>query len=66
MAGEKKLQDVFVDAKVPRRQRDSVPVVCDDAGIVWVAGYRITERVRVTASTRRVLRLRAERESGES
>ena len=66
MAGEKKLQDVFVDAKVPRRQRDSVPVVCDDAGIVWVAGYRIAERVRVSASTRRLLRLRAERESGES
>ena len=55
LAGEKKLQDVFVDAKVPRSQRDSVPVVCDDEGIVWVAGYRIAERVKVTASTRRVL-----------
>lgn len=65
MAGEKKLQDVFVDAKVPRRQRDSVPVVCDDAGIVWVAGHRIAERVRVSASTRRLLRLRAEQENSE-
>jgi len=66
MSGEKKLQDVFVDAKVPRRQRDGVPVVCDDAGIVWVAGQRIAERVKVTASTRRVLRLRAEHDERPS
>jgi tRNA(Ile)-lysidine synthase len=55
MTGDKKLQDVFVDARVPRRERDSVPVVCDEVGIVWVAGYRVAERVKVTKSTRRVL-----------
>lgn len=59
LAGEKKLQDLLVDAKVPRARRDGVPVVCDEQGIVWVAGQRLAERVRVTASTRRVLRLRA-------
>jgi tRNA(Ile)-lysidine synthase len=64
MAGEKKLQDVFVDAKVPRRERDSVPVICDDGGILWIAGYRIAERVKVAESTRRVLRLRATRREG--
>jgi tRNA(Ile)-lysidine synthase len=58
LAGEKKLQDLLVDAKVPRDRRDAVPVVCDAHGIVWVAGQRLAERVRVTASTRRVLRLR--------
>jgi tRNA(Ile)-lysidine synthase len=65
LPGEKKLQDVFVDTKVPRRQRDSVPVVYDDEGIAWVAGYRIAARAKVTASTRRVLRLRAEWEDRE-
>ncbi len=60
LAGEKKLQDVFVDAKVPRWQRDSVPVVCDEEGIVWCAGHRIAERVRVRETTRRVLWLRAD------
>jgi tRNA(Ile)-lysidine synthase len=59
LAGEKKLQDILVDAKVPRWGRDALPVVCDEEGIVWVAGYRIDERVKVTGSTRRVLRLRA-------
>lgn len=55
MMGEKKLQDFFVDQKVPRRQRDRVPIVTAGAHIVWVAGFRIDERFRVTAQTRRVL-----------
>jgi tRNA(Ile)-lysidine synthase len=58
LAGEKKLQDFFVDARVPRAQRDAVPLVCGSPGIIWVVGHRIDERVRVTDSTRRVLRLR--------
>jgi tRNA(Ile)-lysidine synthase len=57
LVGEKKLQDVLVDLKVPRRRRDNIPVVEDEAGIVWVAGYRIAERAKLTPSTRRVLRL---------
>jgi tRNA(Ile)-lysidine synthetase-like protein len=34
----KKLQDVFVDAKVPLRLRDTWPVVTLDGGVVWVPG----------------------------
>jgi tRNA(Ile)-lysidine synthase len=61
LGGEKKLQDLFVDAKVPRRRRDAVPLVCDRSGIVWVFGHRIAERARVGASPRRTLHLRAQR-----
>lgn len=39
LGGSKKLQDLLVDRKVPRRIRDLVPVVTDATGrIVWVAG----------------------------
>jgi tRNA(Ile)-lysidine synthase len=61
LGGEKKLQDVFVDSKVPREERDGVPVVADDAGIVWVARHCIDERVVVTAATQRVIQLTAHR-----
>ena len=61
LGGEKKLQDIFVDAKVPREDRDGVPVITDERGIVWVAGHCIDERVAVTAATRRVIRLTARR-----
>ena len=64
LAGEKKLQDFFVDARVPRAQRDAVPLVCGRPGIVWVVGHRIDGRARVTEATRRVLRLRFRRGGG--
>ena len=55
----KKLQDFFVDAHVPRAERDAVPLLCGEQGIAWVVGQRPAEWAKVTAATRRVLRLRA-------
>ena len=47
--GRRKLQDVLVDRKVPRAERDRVPIVVDAAGrIVWVAGLAVAEECRVT------------------
>lgn len=40
----KKLQDFLVDAKTPRAMRDSVPLICCGADIIWVAGHRADER----------------------
>ena len=41
MAGSKKLQDVFVDAKVPAARRGRVPVFACGGEIVWIPGYRV-------------------------
>jgi tRNA(Ile)-lysidine synthase len=47
--GSRKLQDVFVDHKVPREARDRVPIVVDRMGrILWVVGLTIAEECRVT------------------
>lgn len=54
---KKKLQDFFVDAKVPRDERDMVPIVVSGDDIVWVAGYRGDERFRVQDDTEKFLRL---------
>lgn len=59
MGGRKKLQDFFVDAKVPRDQRGSIPLVVSGGQIAWVVGFRVDERFKVTDSTRRILRVRA-------
>jgi len=57
MTGSKKLKDLFIDAKVSRSMRRLVPVLCDAQRILWVVGHRIDDRVRVTAQTRRLLRI---------
>jgi tRNA(Ile)-lysidine synthase len=63
LGGRKKLQDYFVDRKVPRETRDSIPLVVDERDrIVWVAGHGIDEEFRVSEATRDVviLKLRGE------
>jgi tRNA(Ile)-lysidine synthase len=51
----KKLQDFFVDEKVPRDERDRVPVVLSGEDIIWITGYRGDERFRVTERTNKFL-----------
>ncbi|MEO7716948.1 MAG: tRNA lysidine(34) synthetase TilS [Capsulimonas sp.] len=53
----KKLSDLFTDAKIPRAQRPSIPIVADANGPLWVVGLRIAERARTTEGTVRFLRL---------
>ncbi len=57
MDGSRKLSDLLVDAKVPRRMRGAVPVVRDGDRIVWVAGIRMSEDYRVGPDTRDAVRL---------
>jgi tRNA(Ile)-lysidine synthase len=54
--GRKKVQDVLVDRKVPRDDRDTVPIVTTEMGeIVWVAGQVLADRFRVTPLTTSVV-----------
>lgn len=55
--GMKKLQDFFIDVKVPRQERDQVPVVATEREILWVAGFRPDERFRIGPATKQVLHL---------
>jgi tRNA(Ile)-lysidine synthase len=54
--GSRKVQDVLVDRKVPRDDRDSVPIVTTEMGdIIWVAGQVLADRFRVTPLTKSVV-----------
>jgi len=58
MSGQKKLQDFFVDRKVPRPCRDTVPLVVDERDrIVWVAGFEIDDAFRVNDPAQAVIML---------
>lgn len=58
MKGHKKLKDFFVDLKVPLEQRRAIPILCCGDAIVWVYGFRIDDRFKVTPETRRILKVR--------
>jgi tRNA(Ile)-lysidine synthase len=54
----KKLQHFMADAKIPLWWRDRIPIVCSPRQIVWVAGWRIDDRVKVAEATGKILRLK--------
>jgi tRNA(Ile)-lysidine synthase len=61
LGGEKKLQDLLVDAKVPREEREDVPVVCASWGVAWVVGHRMDERAALREGSSSALWLRFRR-----
>ena len=56
----KKLGEFMIDAKIPRLWRSRIPLVCSSAHIVWLVGWRIDERAKVTMKSRSALCITAE------
>ncbi len=55
--GSKKVSDFFIDLKIPVYQRNQVPLLESRSKIVWIAGYRLDDRFKVTNNTKRILKL---------
>ncbi len=43
MTGNRKLQDIFTDARIPRHWRERMPLVVTPRGIAWIVGSRIAD-----------------------
>jgi len=61
MSQPKKLGEFMIDAKIPQNWRQRIPLVCSPKHILWVVGWRIDERVKVTEETKQILYLKFER-----
>lgn len=58
MQGEKKVKDILIDKKVPRKLRDQVPIFCDSQGsILWLGGLRGSRLGQVSDKTTEYLTL---------
>lgn len=57
LKGTQLVSDFLTNRKRNRLQKLAATCVCDADGIVWLVGERPDHRVRLTASTRRVLRI---------
>ncbi|MFZ5595710.1 MAG: tRNA lysidine(34) synthetase TilS [Bacillota bacterium] len=56
--GRTKLKKFLINLKVPREERDAIPIVTCGNDIVWVAGFRPGRQFAVREDTRRCLHLR--------
>jgi len=65
LGGSKKLQDVFVDAKVPKAARTDWPVVEAAGTVLWVPGLARSESALIAGRSRARLIIEAERVAAE-
>jgi tRNA(Ile)-lysidine synthase len=56
-----KVQDFYMNVKIPRRARLHWPLVCAGEQVVWVVGYRIANPLRITEKTKRILHMEIKR-----
>ncbi len=54
---QKKLQDYFVDAKIPRHLRARIPILSGGNGILWLIGHRFDERFMAGPQCPNVMRV---------
>ncbi len=59
----KALKDYMVNEKIPKEQRDSIPVLAVGSHVVWLVGYRISEYFKVTENTKHILQVQLVSES---
>lgn len=62
MRGSKKLKDIFIDMKIEKAQRDFIPLICFESEISWIVGYKVSDKFKISRSTKRILEIKFERE----
>ncbi|MFN2610895.1 MAG: tRNA lysidine(34) synthetase TilS [Actinomycetota bacterium] len=55
MKGSKKIHDIFIDEKLPRRTRASIGLVVSGDTVAWLIGIRMSESFKVTSASRSVI-----------
>ena len=60
MSQPKELAEFMIDAKIPRAWRPRVPIVCSPEHILWVVGWRMDDRAKITDRSKQILCLKFE------
>lgn len=56
--GTKKIKDYFIDKKIKKSKRDKIPLVVDDNNlIIWIVGYHMNEKIKISEETNEILKL---------
>ncbi len=62
LTGSKKLKDYLIDKKIPRANRDNLPLVMIGGDIIWATGLEIGDAYKIKPETKKILRLTIEKD----
>ncbi len=57
MQKHKTIKKYFIDKKIPKEERDTIPLVLSGENIIWIPGYYLADHVRITGDTKRICKL---------
>lgn len=60
--GSRKLKKFFIDNKISKWERDSIPLLASGSTVLWIAGLRLSENIGIKETTRRILKLELKEE----
>ena len=60
MKGMKKLSDFFVDEKFSLPEKENCWLLANGEEIVWIVGFRLDERYKITPETKNILEVRVD------
>ena len=55
------MKKLFIEAKIPVEERENIPVLADENGVVWVAGFGVNKRNAVTVNSKNVILVKGEK-----
>ncbi|MEN2983454.1 MAG: tRNA lysidine(34) synthetase TilS [Dictyoglomaceae bacterium] len=58
----KKLQDFFIDRKIPRFKRNLIPLILGKKEILWIVGVGRSDLAKIDENTKKILYIRVEKE----
>ena len=53
----KTIKKYFIDKKIPKEERDRVPLVLSNEDVIWIPGRYLAEHIRITETTKRICKL---------
>jgi len=57
----KTLKKLFIEENIPKEEREKIPVIADDNGVVWVFGFGVNKKNAKTENTKNILSVKGEK-----
>jgi len=55
--GSVSLKKYFINNKIPKQQRDAIPLLCDDQNIIWIIGHALSDKYKVDEKTKNIIKI---------
>ncbi len=57
-AHEKKLKEYLIDKKIPKREREKLPLLCNGSKILCIFGVEIADEIKIDDKTKNIIKMR--------